>query len=52
MGSKSVEELLQNSTGVHFSGFHVDDSKRRISEEKFEAASATENGYKEPFVIG
>lgn len=52
MGSKSMEELLQNSTGVHFSGFHVDDSERKNSAEKFKAASATENGYKEPFVIG
>ncbi|RRT34512.1 hypothetical protein B296_00058769, partial [Ensete ventricosum] len=51
MGTKTVEELLDNSAGVHFSGLHVDDLDLRNSKE-LPATSAIENGYREPFVIG
>ncbi|RRT75719.1 hypothetical protein BHE74_00021152 [Ensete ventricosum] len=52
MGSKSVEELLENSVGVHFSGLHVDDIELRNSEQQLLATTETENGCREPFVIG
>ncbi|XP_018685442.2 uridine kinase-like protein 3 isoform X2 [Musa acuminata AAA Group] len=51
MGSTSVEKLLENGVGVHFSGLHVDDLEPRNSEEPL-ATSTTENGYGEPFIIG
>lgn len=51
MGTKTVEELQDNSAGVHFSGLHVDDLEQRNSKE-LPATSAIENGYREPFVIG
>ncbi|THU72935.1 hypothetical protein C4D60_Mb04t17460 [Musa balbisiana] len=52
MGSKLVEELLENSVGVHFSGLHVDDIEVRNSEQQLLATAETENGCREPFVIG
>nr|XP_018681073.1 PREDICTED: uridine kinase-like protein 3 isoform X1 [Musa acuminata subsp. malaccensis] len=52
MGSKLVEELLENSVGVHFSGLHVDDIELRNSEQQLLATAETENGCREPFVIG
>ncbi|CAL9130809.1 unnamed protein product [Musa textilis] len=51
MGSTSVEKLLENGVGAHFSGLHVDDLEPRNSEEPL-ATSTTENGYGEPFIIG
>lgn len=51
MGSTSVEKLLDNGVGVHFSGLHVDDLEPRNSVEPL-ATSTTENGYGEPFIIG
>ncbi|WOK94473.1 uridine kinase-like protein 4 [Canna indica] len=50
MGSKSAEKMLEDYAGVHFSGFHRDVTEARNS--KPVATSATENGYKEPFIIG
>ncbi|THU71277.1 hypothetical protein C4D60_Mb08t33850 [Musa balbisiana] len=50
MGSTSVEKLLDNGVGVHFSGLHVDDLEPRNSVEPL-ATSTTENGYGEPFII-
>lgn len=49
MGSKSVEDLLDASTGVHFSGFHLDGLGSRNLEA---TTSATESVHKQPFVIG
>ncbi|XP_022732926.1 uridine kinase-like protein 3 isoform X3 [Durio zibethinus] len=51
MGSKSVEDMIEASSGVHFSGFHMDGlGSRNI--EKATTSSATENVHKQPFVIG
>ncbi|XP_073117182.1 uridine kinase-like protein 3 [Elaeis guineensis] len=52
MGSKSVEELLETSAEVHFSGLHLDELEIVNSEKELPTTSATENGHREPFVIG
>lgn len=52
MGSKSVEELLETSAEVHFSGLHLDELETVNSEKELPTTSATENGHREPFVIG
>ncbi|PKU83980.1 uridine kinase-like protein 4 isoform X1 [Dendrobium catenatum] len=50
MGSNSVD-LLQSSTGVHFSGLHLNELERRdLQMEK--TTSSTENAYRQPFIIG
>ncbi|XP_073000279.1 uridine kinase-like protein 3 [Typha latifolia] len=51
MGSNSIDNLLETSTGIHFSGLHLDDLKSN-SEEDQPTTSATDNGHREPFVIG
>ncbi|EOY11921.1 Uridine kinase-like 3 isoform 3 [Theobroma cacao] len=51
MGSKSVEDMIEASTGVHFSGFHMDGLESR-NIEKPTTSPATENLHKQPFVIG
>ncbi|XP_073004421.1 uridine kinase-like protein 4 [Typha latifolia] len=51
MGSKSVDGLLVDSSGAHFTGIHVDEPERRDFEEQ-PTTSATENGHREPFIIG
>ncbi|XP_042950458.1 uridine kinase-like protein 3 isoform X1 [Carya illinoinensis] len=52
MGSKSVVDLMEASSGAHFSGFHMDTLKQRIKEIDTSTTSATENMHKQPFVIG
>lgn len=52
MGSKSVEDLLEASTGVHFSGFHLDTLDSRNLEVEQPTTSAAESVPKQPFVIG
>lgn len=52
MDSKSVEDLLGASTGVHFSGFHLTSSAPIGSEAETTAASASVNVHKQPLVIG
>lgn len=51
MGSKEVEDLIEASSGVHFSGFHLknNDPSTLIVEQP--TTSAAEN-IKQPFVIG
>ena len=51
MGSKSVEDMIEASSGVHFSGFHMDGLESR-NIEKPTTSPATENVHKQPFVIG
>ncbi|XVF76995.1 hypothetical protein PTKIN_Ptkin14bG0004500 [Pterospermum kingtungense] len=51
MGSHSVEDMIEASSGVHFSGFHMDGFDSRTIE-KPTTSSATENVHKQPFVIG
>ncbi|XAR56825.1 Uracil phosphoribosyltransferase [Bertholletia excelsa] len=54
MGSdcKSMVELLEASSGVHFSGLHLDELEPRNSEVEQLTTSAAEHMPKQPFVIG
>ncbi|KAL6954985.1 Uridine kinase-like protein 3 [Sarracenia purpurea var. burkii] len=54
MGSntKSVVDLIEASSGVHFSGFHMDGLESRNSEVEQPTSSAAEHVHKQPFVIG
>lgn len=52
MDSKSVERLLESSSGVHFSGFHSDELEPRMKENRQSTSSTTEHFHKQPFVIG
>ncbi|EHA8587523.1 uridine kinase-like protein 3 [Cocos nucifera] len=52
MGSKSVEELLETSAEVHFSGLHLDELEMLNFEKELPTTSTTEDGHREPFVIG
>ncbi|KAF3455507.1 hypothetical protein FNV43_RR00137 [Rhamnella rubrinervis] len=51
MGSKSVVDLIEASSGVHFSGFHMNDLEQRHTEVEQPTTSATDNMHKPPFVI-
>lgn len=51
MGSKAVEDLIEASSGVHFSGFHLENTDPSTSVVEQATTSATEN-IKQPFVIG
>lgn len=51
MGSKTVEELLETSTGVHFSGLRLDEMEKRNHGIE-QPTTSTANGHREPFVIG
>lgn len=51
MGSKPVEDLIEASSGVHFSGFHLDGLSSSTSEVGQPTTSA-EDVHKQPFVIG
>ncbi|CAH2077869.1 unnamed protein product [Thlaspi arvense] len=51
MGSKSVVDMIQASSGVHFSGFHVnglEPQPRAVTD----STSASEEIQRQPFVIG
>ncbi|CAL5390226.1 unnamed protein product [Camellia sinensis] len=54
MGStpKSVVDLIEASSGAHFSGFHLDGLDPRNSELEQPTTSAAEHLHKQPFVIG
>ncbi|CAK9145058.1 unnamed protein product [Ilex paraguariensis] len=52
MGSNPVEDLIEASSRVHLSGFHLNGLDSRNSEEERPTTSATENAHKQPFVIG
>lgn len=52
MGSKLVDDLLETSAGVHFSGLRVDELKSRNSEIEQSTSSSAGNLHKQPFVIG
>ena len=51
MDSKSVVDLIEASSGVHFSGFHMNGLQRH-SEVDQPSATATERMHSQPFVIG
>lgn len=52
MGSKAVEDLIEASSGVHFSGFHLNGLEPRNSLDEQPTTSVAENVHKQPFVIG
>lgn len=51
MDSKSVVDMIEASSGVHFSGFHMDALESAIIE-KSTTSPPTDNMHKQPFVIG
>ncbi|KAA3486946.1 uridine kinase-like protein 5 [Gossypium australe] len=51
MDSRSVEDMIEGSSGFHFSGFHMDGSKLN-NIEKPTTTLAIENVHKQPFIIG
>ena len=52
MESKSVANLIEASSGVHFSGFHMNGLQERHSNVEQPTTSATNNILMQPFVIG
>lgn len=52
MGSKSVVDMIEASSEVHFSGFHMDGLDARNTETGHATTSTPENMHKQPFVIG
>ncbi|KAK3021528.1 hypothetical protein RJ639_046476 [Escallonia herrerae] len=52
MGSKGVDDLIEASSGVHFSGFHLNGVKPTNSEVDQLSNSVPESVHKQPFVIG
>ncbi|KAG8502877.1 hypothetical protein CXB51_000692 [Gossypium anomalum] len=51
MGSNSVEDMIEASSGVHFSGFHMDGLESK-NIEKPTTSPGAENVQKQPFIIG
>lgn len=51
MDTKSVVDLMESSSEVHFSGFHMDGLAQRNSGAEQPTTSATDM-YKQPFIIG
>ncbi|KAF3616185.1 Uridine kinase-like protein 2, chloroplastic [Capsicum annuum] len=49
MGSKAVEDLLEASSGVHYSGFHLEESH---TSEIDQPTTSIDGSVKQPFVIG
>lgn len=50
MEAKSVVDMIEASSGAHFSGFHMNGLQRVATEQP--STSAPENMHKQPFVIG
>lgn len=51
MSAKSAVDLMESSSGVHFSGFHMDGFEQREASIEQPTTSETDM-YKQPFVIG
>ena len=52
MGAKSVEDMIEASSGVHFSGFHMNGLELRNTQVGQPTTLAAEEMHKQPFVIG
>ncbi|XP_073268782.1 uridine kinase-like protein 3 isoform X2 [Populus alba] len=52
MDAKSVEDMIEASSGVHFSGFHMNGLELRNTEVGHPTTLAAEEMHKQPFVIG
>lgn len=50
MDTKSAVDLMESSSEVHFSGFHMDGFEQR--KDGIEQTTSATNMYKQPFVIG
>nr|AFK46215.1 unknown [Lotus japonicus] len=51
MNAKSALDLMESSSEVHFSGFHMDGFEKREANTEQPTTSATDM-YKQPFIIG
>lgn len=51
MNTKSVEDLMECSSEVHYSGFHMDGLEQRKGGTEQPTTSAIDE-YKQPFLIG
>ncbi|XP_054797710.1 uridine kinase-like protein 3 [Prosopis cineraria] len=52
MATKSVVDLIESSSGVHFSGFHMDALEKINAGTEPPTTSVAEHMYNQPFVIG
>lgn len=52
MNTKSVEDLMESSTEVHFSGFHMDNGLEQRKAGTEEPTTSAFDEYRQPFVIG
>lgn len=52
MDAKSVVDLIESSSEVHFSGFHMDALEEINAGTQPPTTSATDHMYNQPFVIG
>lgn len=52
MNTKSVEDLMETSTEVHFSGFHMDNGLEQRKAGTEEPTTSAFDEYRQPFVIG
>lgn len=52
MGSKPVEDIIESSSGVHFSGFHLNGLQKINTKVEQQTASLAESVHRQPFVIG
>ncbi|KAJ6887428.1 uridine kinase-like protein 4 isoform X2 [Populus alba x Populus x berolinensis] len=52
MDAKSVEDMIEASSGVHFSGFHMNGLELRNIQVGHPTTLAAEEMHKQPFVIG
>ncbi|CAN8301769.1 unnamed protein product [Cochlearia groenlandica] len=52
MGSKSVVDMIEASSRVHYSGFHMNGGVEPRAEAVQETTSASTNIHRQPFVIG
>lgn len=52
MGSQSVADMIKASSGVHFSGFHMDGIESWKADIEQPTTSTTANVCNQPFIIG
>lgn len=52
MGSKPVEDIIEYTSGVHFSGFHLNGLQKINTKVEQPTNSVAESVHRQPFVIG
>lgn len=50
MGSNAVDDLIEASSGVHYSGFHMEQPRTQEIEQP--TTSIDDSFHKQPFIIG